>query len=90
MPQGQIDCTSTHTDEEKQTESVPECVYAVDAARHVLSVINVCGFRVEDLKQSSTMSQSKQHFSRFSWMIASQRAAACVEGRLRATEDYTM
>lgn len=29
---------------------VPERVYAVDAARHVLPVVDVCGFGVEDLK----------------------------------------
>lgn len=38
-----------HTQKTK-ADTVPECVYTVDAAWHVLSVIYVCGFRVEDLK----------------------------------------
>lgn len=45
----QTSCCKSHIEEEKQ--KVPECMYAVDAAWHVLSVIYVCGFWVEDLKQ---------------------------------------
>lgn len=35
----------------RATGGVPERVYAVDAARHVLPVIDVCGFGVENLKE---------------------------------------
>lgn len=42
------------SDKERETnrESVPERMYTVDAAWHVLSVIYVCGFRVEYLKHN--------------------------------------
>lgn len=43
--------------------SVPERVDAVDAARHVLSVVYVCRFWIKDLKQRQGR-ESERHLER--------------------------
>lgn len=53
---------SRHRATRAQWQQVPECVYAVDAARHVLSVIYVCRFWVKDLKKRRD-GESEDHLS---------------------------
>lgn len=48
----------------QRTRHKPECMYAVDAAWHVLPVIYVCGLRVEDLKHRDNGFIMSQHVCR--------------------------